>query len=70
MNIMPLGSRALVGNPLNINCSLHAKGLGFAKLVYNSKNAIGSRDFISQNAVYFHCNIKKERKKKVRDNEL
>jgi len=51
MNIMPLGSGALAGNPLSINRSLLAKDLGFAKLTYNSMNAVGNRDFIGKNAI-------------------
>jgi argininosuccinate lyase len=67
MNIMPLGSGALAGNPFSINRSLLAKDLGFAKLTYNSMNAVGNRDFIGQDAGYFHCNIKKERQRKKLD---
>ncbi|GFG32115.1 hypothetical protein Cfor_06885 [Coptotermes formosanus] len=48
MNVMPLGSGALAGNPLSINRSLLAKDLGFAKLTYNSMNAVGNRDFIAE----------------------
>lgn len=70
MNIMPLGSGALAGNPLSINRSLLAKDLGFAKLTCNSMNAVGNRDFIGQDAVYFHFNIKKVRERKFRDNEF
>jgi len=70
MNIMPLGSGALAGNPLSINRSLLAKDLGFAKLTYNSMNAVGNRDFVGKNAVYFHCNIKKAREKKFTDKEF
>jgi argininosuccinate lyase len=57
---MPLGSGALAGNPLSINRSLLAKDLGFAKLTYNSMNAVGNRDFIGQAAVHFSCNIRKK----------
>jgi len=70
MNIMPLGSGALAGNPFSINRSLLAKDLGFAKLTYNSMNAVGNRDFVGQDAVYFCCNIKKVRERKYRDNEF
>lgn len=65
MNTMPLGSGALAGNPLSINRSLLAKDLGFSKVTYNSMNAVGNRDFIGQDAVYFHCNIKKVRDKNL-----
>ncbi|KAJ4439464.1 hypothetical protein ANN_07588 [Periplaneta americana] len=48
VNIMPLGSGALAGNPFSINRSLLAKDLGFAKCSYNSMHAVGNRDFIGK----------------------
>ncbi|XP_069703021.1 argininosuccinate lyase [Periplaneta americana] len=48
VNIMPLGSGALAGNPFSINRSLLAKDLGFAKCSYNSMHAVGNRDFIAE----------------------
>ncbi|PSN43952.1 Argininosuccinate lyase [Blattella germanica] len=48
VNIMPLGSGALAGNPFSINRSLLAKDLGFLKCSYNSMHAVGNRDFIAE----------------------
>ncbi|KAJ9584127.1 hypothetical protein L9F63_021536, partial [Diploptera punctata] len=48
VNVMPLGSGALAGNPFNINRSLLAKDLGFLKCSYNSMHAVGSRDFVAE----------------------
>lgn len=48
VNVMPLGSGALAGNPFSINRSSLAKDLGFLKCSNNSMHAVGSRDFVAE----------------------
>jgi argininosuccinate lyase len=46
INVMPLGSGALAGNPFNIDRISLAKALGFDSVTKNSMHAVGDRDFI------------------------
>lgn len=47
INVMPLGSGAIAGNPFNINRQELAKDLGFKAITANSMQAVGDRDFIA-----------------------
>lgn len=47
INILPLGSGALAGNPFSIDRNFLAKELGFNDISLNSLDATGNRDFIS-----------------------
>ncbi|XP_039271245.2 argininosuccinate lyase-like [Styela clava] len=47
INILPLGSGALAGNPFNIDREFLAKELGFNEISLNSLDATGNRDFIA-----------------------
>lgn len=51
INIMPLGSGALAGNPFNIDRIRLAKTLGFQDVTQNSMQAVGDRDFIGINII-------------------
>lgn len=46
MNVLPLGSGAIAGNPFNINRHKLAGDLGFNGVSYNSMNAVADRDFV------------------------
>ena len=46
VNIMPLGSGALAGNPFPIDRSALADDLSFAGITYNSMDGVSDRDFI------------------------
>ncbi|HQY90459.1 argininosuccinate lyase [Caldilinea sp.] len=46
VNIMPLGSGALAGNPFAIDRAQLAAALGFADITYNSMDGVSDRDFI------------------------
>lgn len=46
MNVLPLGSGALAGNPFNINRHKLADDLGFNGVTYNSMTAVSDRDFV------------------------
>ncbi|GIK76081.1 MAG: argininosuccinate lyase [Chloroflexota bacterium] len=46
VNIMPLGSGALAGNPFPIDRSALADDLGFEGITYNSMDGVSDRDFI------------------------
>ncbi|NXA35371.1 ARLY lyase, partial [Eudromia elegans] len=46
VNILPLGSGALAGNPLDIDRELLRTELGFASITLNSMDAISDRDFV------------------------
>ncbi|XP_015904623.1 argininosuccinate lyase [Parasteatoda tepidariorum] len=48
MNISPLGSGALAGNPFPIDRDFLAKELGFSGCTPNSLHAVGDRDFIAE----------------------
>ncbi|XP_058794145.1 argininosuccinate lyase [Phymastichus coffea] len=47
LNIMPLGSGAVAGNPFNVDRALLATSLGFDGLTENSMQAVGDRDFVA-----------------------
>jgi len=47
-NVLPLGSGALAGNPLDINRIWLAERLGFSGITANSMHAVGDRDFVSK----------------------
>jgi argininosuccinate lyase len=46
VNVMPLGSGALAGNPFGIDRYLLAQELEFSDVTPNSLLAVGDRDFI------------------------
>lgn len=46
MNVLPLGSGALAGNPFNINRHKLSDDLGFNGVSYNSMHAVSDRDFV------------------------
>ena len=46
VNVMPLGSGALAGNPFAIDRHALAAELGFADITYNSMDGVSDRDFI------------------------
>ncbi|XP_044265833.1 argininosuccinate lyase isoform X1 [Tribolium madens] len=48
INIMPLGSGALAGNPFNVDRTNLASSLGFDSVTQNSMQAVGDRDFIAE----------------------
>lgn len=48
VNVLPLGSGALAGNPFNIDRNFLANELKFESISLNSLDATGSRDFVSQ----------------------
>ncbi|CAH1122484.1 unnamed protein product [Ceutorhynchus assimilis] len=47
LDIMPLGSGALAGNPFNIDRESLAKDLNFSDITQNSMQAVSDRDFIA-----------------------
>ena len=48
VNVMPLGSGALAGNPFGIDRQLLAKDLGFDGVCPNSMDAVSDRDYIAE----------------------
>ncbi|KAI7780569.1 argininosuccinate lyase [Diaporthe eres] len=48
VNRSPLGCGALAGNGFNIDRDMMAEELGFAGLLWNSMNAVGDRDFVTE----------------------
>src|SRR5690606_36366769 len=48
VNVMPLGSGALAGNPFAIDRVRLAKDLDFAGITYNSMDGVSDRDFIAE----------------------
>ncbi|GIK39126.1 MAG: argininosuccinate lyase [Chloroflexota bacterium] len=46
VDVLPLGSGALAGNPLGIDRAFLAEALGFAALSTNSMDAVGDRDYL------------------------
>ncbi|XP_042298222.1 argininosuccinate lyase isoform X2 [Sceloporus undulatus] len=46
INVLPLGSGALAGNPLGLDRELLRKELDFASISINSIDAVGDRDFV------------------------
>jgi argininosuccinate lyase len=48
VNVMPLGSGALAGNPFPIDRQQLAKELGFAAVTSNSLDGVSDRDFIAE----------------------
>ncbi|CAL1276670.1 unnamed protein product [Larinioides sclopetarius] len=48
MNVCPLGSGALAGNPFNIDRDFLAKELGFSGCTPNSLLAVSDRDFVAE----------------------
>ncbi|KAF5306193.1 hypothetical protein FQR65_LT07470 [Abscondita terminalis] len=55
INVMPLGSGALAGNPFNIDREALAKSLGFTEPTKNSMHAVADRDFIAE--FLFWCSL-------------
>jgi len=52
VNIMPLGSGALAGNPFGIDRQLLAKDLGFDGVCPNSMDAVSDRDYIAETSFW------------------
>lgn len=52
VNVCPLGSGALAGNPFKIDRETLAQDLGFQTVTKNSLHAVGDRDFVG---VYIVC---------------
>ncbi|MEZ4677750.1 MAG: argininosuccinate lyase [Caldilineaceae bacterium] len=48
VNVMPLGSGALAGNPFRIDRVALAQDLGFADITHNSMDGVSDRDFIAE----------------------
>lgn len=48
MNVLPLGSGALAGNPFNIDRKFLADELGFRDVIHNSLLGVGDRDFVAE----------------------
>ncbi len=48
VNVMPLGSGALAGNPLGVDRSTLAADLAFDAITYNSMDGVSDRDFIAE----------------------
>ncbi|KAJ8984439.1 hypothetical protein NQ317_012503 [Molorchus minor] len=48
INVMPLGSGALAGNPFNIDRIKLAQSLSFDEITQNSMQAVSDRDFIAE----------------------
>jgi argininosuccinate lyase len=48
VNRSPLGCGALAGNGFNIDRDMMAEELGFEGLLWNSMNAVGDRDFVTE----------------------
>ncbi|XP_012215515.1 argininosuccinate lyase isoform X2 [Linepithema humile] len=48
VNILPLGSGAIAGNPFPIDRSFLAIELGFDKITENSMHTVGDRDFVAE----------------------
>lgn len=48
LSVLPLGSGALAGNPLNIDRKMLAQNLGFKQLSQNSLDAVSDRDFVAE----------------------
>lgn len=48
VNVMPLGSGALAGNPFRVDRPAIAADLGFNDITYNSMDGVSDRDFIAE----------------------
>lgn len=48
VNVMPLGSGALAGNPFRVDRQAIAADLGFNDITYNSMDGVSDRDFIAE----------------------
>ncbi|XP_011879210.1 PREDICTED: argininosuccinate lyase [Vollenhovia emeryi] len=48
VNILPLGSGAIAGNPFSIDRQFLATELGFDEITQNSMHAVGDRDFVAE----------------------
>jgi len=48
VNVMPLGSGALAGNPLSVDRLALAEDLAFDAITYNSMDGVSDRDFIAE----------------------
>ncbi|ORX99646.1 argininosuccinate lyase [Basidiobolus meristosporus CBS 931.73] len=48
INLLPLGSGALAGNPFNVDREFLAKELGFAGVIPNSLYGVSDRDFVAE----------------------
>lgn len=50
VNISPLGSGALAGNPFRIDRTALARDMGFDGVTCNSMQAVGDRDFVGKHS--------------------
>ena len=48
LNVLPLGSGALAGNPFNIDRGFLAQELGFTGIIQNSLYGVSDRDYIAE----------------------
>ncbi|KAI4498199.1 hypothetical protein M0802_006685 [Mischocyttarus mexicanus] len=48
VNVLPLGSGAIAGNPFKIDRKLLASNLGFEDITFNSMYAVSDRDFVAE----------------------
>lgn len=48
VDVMPLGSGAIAGNPFNVDREKLAEILGFKTVTRNSMNAVADRDFVGE----------------------
>jgi argininosuccinate lyase len=48
VDVLPLGSGAIAGNPFNIDREKLAEILGFKSVTMNSMNAVADRDFVGK----------------------
>jgi argininosuccinate lyase len=53
VDVMPLGSGAIAGNPFKIDRAHLASILGFKSMTRNSMNAVGDRDFVGESLASF-----------------
>lgn len=56
VNVMPLGSGALAGNPFPIDRRRLALDLGFSEISRNSMHAVADRDFVGNTLVIISLN--------------
>lgn len=54
VNILPLGSGAIAGNPFPIDRQFLAIELGFYEITQNSMHAVGDRDFVG---MFYKSNV-------------
>lgn len=57
VDVMPLGSGAIAGNPFEINRERLANLLGFKSMTKNSMNAVADRDFVGEFCFFMTRNL-------------